>query len=202
MLDEVLTLRVWLPQPNEPSSGPYFAHPRRVALIRGILERLGGRREVAPPASPRPCQRPATPERRRSRSKGGRRIRANLSSAIADVGHRRLFPGIRHSARPGPAARGSRRRAGAARGGRQRDLHADLPEGGATGRPAIPFRQRPRPGAADAPWITIVGVVRGREGGRTRRPGPPADLSIAAPVLHALARHRRARPRRAAGRHR
>ena len=46
MLDEVLTLRVWLPQPNEPSSGPYFAHPRRLALIRGILERLGESRDV------------------------------------------------------------------------------------------------------------------------------------------------------------
>ena len=38
---ELLTLRVWLPQPNDPSAGPYFEHPKRVALIRGVLERLG-----------------------------------------------------------------------------------------------------------------------------------------------------------------
>ena len=43
---EVLTLRVWLPQPNEPSAGPYFEHPKRVALIRNILERLGGSPDV------------------------------------------------------------------------------------------------------------------------------------------------------------
>ena len=43
---EVLTLRVWLPQPNEPSAGPYFEHPRRVAVIRNILERLGDSPDV------------------------------------------------------------------------------------------------------------------------------------------------------------
>jgi predicted permease len=43
---EVLTLRVWLPQPNEPSAGPYFEHAKRVALIRTILERLGSSPEV------------------------------------------------------------------------------------------------------------------------------------------------------------
>ena len=37
---EVLTLRVWLPQPNDPR-GPVFEHPKRVALIRSVLERLG-----------------------------------------------------------------------------------------------------------------------------------------------------------------
>ena len=37
---ELLTARVWLPQPNEPTSGPYFQHAQRVALIRGILDRL------------------------------------------------------------------------------------------------------------------------------------------------------------------
>ena len=29
---QLLTLRVWLPQPNDPTSGPYFDHPQRVAL--------------------------------------------------------------------------------------------------------------------------------------------------------------------------
>ena len=38
---ELLTLRVWLPQPNQPSAGPYFEHPKRVALIRSVLDRLG-----------------------------------------------------------------------------------------------------------------------------------------------------------------
>jgi hypothetical protein len=28
----VLTARLWLPQPNEPSTGPYFTHPARVAF--------------------------------------------------------------------------------------------------------------------------------------------------------------------------
>jgi putative ABC transport system permease protein len=44
--DEVLTLRVWLPQPNEPSAGPYFEHPKRVALIRSIVERLASSPQV------------------------------------------------------------------------------------------------------------------------------------------------------------
>ena len=43
---EVLTMRVWLPQPNEPSSGPYFEHAKRVAVIRNILERLGSSPDV------------------------------------------------------------------------------------------------------------------------------------------------------------
>ena len=43
---ELLTLRVWLPQPNDPASGPYFAHPKRVALIRSVLERLAASGEV------------------------------------------------------------------------------------------------------------------------------------------------------------
>jgi putative ABC transport system permease protein len=38
--DRLLTARLWLPQPNEPSMGPYFEHATRVVLIRGILERL------------------------------------------------------------------------------------------------------------------------------------------------------------------
>ena len=37
---ELLTLRVWLPQPNDPTTGPYFQHAARVALIRNVLERL------------------------------------------------------------------------------------------------------------------------------------------------------------------
>ena len=36
----VMTARTWLPQPNDPSSGPYFTHPARAALIRRIIERL------------------------------------------------------------------------------------------------------------------------------------------------------------------
>jgi predicted permease len=43
---EVLTLRVWLPQPNEPSAGPYFAHPKRVALIRAVQERLAASGQI------------------------------------------------------------------------------------------------------------------------------------------------------------
>jgi putative ABC transport system permease protein len=38
--ERLLTARVWLPQPNEPSSGPYFEHAKRVVLVRGILDRL------------------------------------------------------------------------------------------------------------------------------------------------------------------
>jgi putative ABC transport system permease protein len=39
-IDRLLTARVWLPQPNDPASGPYFQHPRRVVLIRNVVERL------------------------------------------------------------------------------------------------------------------------------------------------------------------
>jgi predicted permease len=38
--ERLLTARVWLPQPNEPSAGPYFTHEKRVALIRRLVERL------------------------------------------------------------------------------------------------------------------------------------------------------------------
>jgi len=36
----VMTTRTWLPQPNDPSTGPYFTHDARTALIRRIVERL------------------------------------------------------------------------------------------------------------------------------------------------------------------
>jgi predicted permease len=35
----VLTARLWLPQPNEPSTGPYFTHARRLAAFEEILRR-------------------------------------------------------------------------------------------------------------------------------------------------------------------
>jgi putative ABC transport system permease protein len=35
----VLTARLWLPQPNEPSTGPYFKHAARVAAFEEILRR-------------------------------------------------------------------------------------------------------------------------------------------------------------------
>jgi predicted permease len=35
----VLTARLWLPQPNEPSTGPYFTHPKRLAAYEEILRR-------------------------------------------------------------------------------------------------------------------------------------------------------------------
>jgi putative ABC transport system permease protein len=37
--DRVLTARLWLPQPNDPSSGRYFKHPARLALFEEILRR-------------------------------------------------------------------------------------------------------------------------------------------------------------------
>jgi putative ABC transport system permease protein len=43
---QLLTLRVWLPQPNDPQSGPYFAHPKRAALIRAVLEKLSASGDV------------------------------------------------------------------------------------------------------------------------------------------------------------
>ena len=38
--DRLLTARVWLPQPNDPASGPYFDHGRRVVLMHAMLDRL------------------------------------------------------------------------------------------------------------------------------------------------------------------
>jgi hypothetical protein len=40
MIDKLLTARLWLPQPNDPKTGPYFSHDKRVVLMRGIIERL------------------------------------------------------------------------------------------------------------------------------------------------------------------
>lgn len=37
-LSNVLTARTWLPQPNDPKSGPYFEHSARVALIRRVID--------------------------------------------------------------------------------------------------------------------------------------------------------------------
>src|SRR5439155_881615 len=36
----VLTARLWLPQPNDPKTGPYFTHEARVAFYRQVLERV------------------------------------------------------------------------------------------------------------------------------------------------------------------
>ena len=38
--DSVLTARLWLPQPNEPSTGPYFTHDARVRFYRRVLDRV------------------------------------------------------------------------------------------------------------------------------------------------------------------
>jgi len=38
--DRLLTARVWLPQPNDPASGPYFDHGKRVVLMHAMLDRL------------------------------------------------------------------------------------------------------------------------------------------------------------------
>jgi putative ABC transport system permease protein len=45
--DRLLTARLWLPQPNEPSSGPYFEHAARVTLIRSIVDRLAASPSIA-----------------------------------------------------------------------------------------------------------------------------------------------------------
>jgi predicted permease len=39
-IDRLLTARLWLPQPNDPASGPYFDHAKRVVVMRAILDRL------------------------------------------------------------------------------------------------------------------------------------------------------------------
>jgi putative ABC transport system permease protein len=36
----VLTARIWLPQPNDPKSGPYFTHDARVSFYRRVLDRV------------------------------------------------------------------------------------------------------------------------------------------------------------------
>jgi putative ABC transport system permease protein len=38
--ESVLTARLWLPQPNDPKTGPYFTHAARVAFYRQVLERV------------------------------------------------------------------------------------------------------------------------------------------------------------------
>jgi putative ABC transport system permease protein len=38
--ESVLTARLWLPQPNNPQTGPYFTHDARVAFYRRVLDRL------------------------------------------------------------------------------------------------------------------------------------------------------------------
>ena len=36
----VLTARLWLPQPNDPKKGKYFTHPARLALFNEVLRRV------------------------------------------------------------------------------------------------------------------------------------------------------------------
>ena len=36
----ILTLRIWMPQPNEPSTGPYFRHDQRLPFIRSVTDRV------------------------------------------------------------------------------------------------------------------------------------------------------------------
>ena len=45
-VERLLTARVWLPQPNDPVTGPYFDHDKRVVLIRAILDRLAASPDV------------------------------------------------------------------------------------------------------------------------------------------------------------
>jgi putative ABC transport system permease protein len=44
--DAVLTARIWLPQPNDPKSGPYFTHEARVSFYRRVLERVSALPDV------------------------------------------------------------------------------------------------------------------------------------------------------------
>jgi predicted permease len=45
--NRLATARLWLPQPNDPPTGPYFEHPRRVALMRRIVAHLHESADVA-----------------------------------------------------------------------------------------------------------------------------------------------------------
>ena len=45
--ERLVTARVWLPQPNEPSTGPYFMHEKRVVLMKGIIDRLQAMPDIA-----------------------------------------------------------------------------------------------------------------------------------------------------------
>ena len=38
--ESALTARLWLPQPNEPSTGPYFTHRARVQFYQQVLDRI------------------------------------------------------------------------------------------------------------------------------------------------------------------
>jgi putative ABC transport system permease protein len=38
--NRLLTLRVWLPLPNDPASGPYFQHEKRITFYRAVLDRF------------------------------------------------------------------------------------------------------------------------------------------------------------------
>ena len=38
--ESVLTARLWLPQPNDPQSGPYFTHDARVSFYRRVMDRV------------------------------------------------------------------------------------------------------------------------------------------------------------------
>jgi hypothetical protein len=53
----VLTARLWMPQPNEPSTGPYFTHAQRLRLYRQSLDRITARPDVEAAGWRRPWRR-------------------------------------------------------------------------------------------------------------------------------------------------
>jgi putative ABC transport system permease protein len=157
--DRLLTARLWLPQPNEPSIGPYFDHANRVALMRALIERLQGVPEIT--AAGMATALPATQD-------------SGTTSFVADgwpVEQQELANATLIAVTPGyfPAL-GMRLVSGrvltdadderAARGVVINETLARtyFPNQDPVGR-RFHFAGRRGQIPADAPWITIVGVV-------------------------------------------
>ena len=168
----VTVARVWLPQPNDPSTGPYFSASRH-ARGSSATSWLGSARSPSAPACRRGCRLPTTSSRT-SASKGGPTTSPKW-------------------ARPGP---------GLSRGdyfgtlgvplvrGRVLDEHDDAdhprvivinetmartywPNQDAIGKRIQQVGRDGRPGNGPANWITVVGIIGDVRADGLDRPVPP-----------------------------
>ena len=167
----VTTARFWMPQPNDPASGPYFRHEQRLPFYRRLLERV-----AALPGVEAAGFTNAVPLADRRALQGmlieGRPVESvdtvTAQTTLASPGY---FPAMR---------------IGVVRGRALADADDERAPGVVVVNEAFarkffsgedPIGRRIRPGNRQsmAPWLTVVGVVRDvRSDGLDRE--PPAQL--------------------------
>jgi predicted permease len=158
--ERLLSARVWLPQPNDPVSGPYFTHARRVVMMRAVLDRLR-----AAPRIEHAAFATALPAARDSGNVSiaaegwppDRQDLATVTPVAVTPGYFRMLGIQLLSGRLLEDV--DNERAPRAVVVNETLARAHFPEGDAVGRRFRFVGGRGR-AAPDAPWNTIVGIVR------------------------------------------